>query len=193
MPPPKPTTTQSDDVTAILAIVQDFTAAIKTKSRDEFEKCCFTAGGMALSGPKTSLRFVTLNAFINWIITTPAEFDEQIGSPQAQVYEGSNLATVLAPFRAKIDGNLDHVGVDLFILHKIEGKWKISGVADSCQYPTNQGEGYQWFDWATTAQVNITSGVKPRMDLRGGDAATKATKATRDASIAGGKGRYKRD
>jgi hypothetical protein len=152
---------RADDVSGILFAVELFIRAIKTKSRTEFERSCFLGGAMAISGPKTPLRFVTMGSFINWIIATQDNFDEQIQNPQVQVYEGSNLATVLAPFRAKINGKLDHVGVDLFILHRIQGRWKISGLADSSQHPKNDNDGLERFDPTIAPQLNISSDEMP--------------------------------
>ncbi|OXV10658.1 hypothetical protein Egran_01588 [Elaphomyces granulatus] len=134
-------TSPPEDILAILSVAQSFLAAIRKKSRAEFEKCCFPAGGMSLSGPgPTPLRFVSMNSYINWITAAVGDFDERMWNPRVQVYEGGNLATVWAPFRAKINGRLNHIGVDLFIMHKIDGRWKISGLADSCRHLTDGDE-----------------------------------------------------
>lgn len=67
-----------------------------------------------------------------------ADINERIWDPEVKVYEAGNLAAVWAPFRAKVDGVLDHVGVELFVLHKINGEWKVTGLADSCRSPTDE-------------------------------------------------------
>lgn len=64
--------------------------------------------------------------------------DERIWDPEVKVHETGNLATVWAPFRAKINGVVDHVGVDLFVFHKLNGEWKVTGLADSCRLPTEE-------------------------------------------------------
>lgn len=52
-----------------------------------------------------------------------------------------SLATVWAPFRAKINGVVDHMGVELFVLHKLNGERKVTGLADSCRWPTEVENG----------------------------------------------------
>lgn len=53
------------------------------------------------------------------------------------------MAAVWASFRAKINGVVDHVGVELFILHRIQGEWKVTGLADSCRGPTGEEMGME--------------------------------------------------
>lgn len=66
------------------------------------------------------------------------DINERFWDPEVKVYEEGNLAAVWAPFRAKINGIVDHVGVELFVLHKINGEWKVTGLADSCRQPTDE-------------------------------------------------------
>lgn len=72
--------------------------------------------------------------------TLKDEIDERIWDPEVKVHEEGNLATVWAPFRAKVNGIVDHVGVELFVLHKFNGEWKVTGLADSCRRPTEEEE-----------------------------------------------------
>ncbi|KAL2222638.1 hypothetical protein M432DRAFT_629091 [Thermoascus aurantiacus ATCC 26904] len=128
-----------DEVNAIVAVANAFIAALNKKSRAEFEKHCYTSGGMALSAPAPApLRFCTIDSFIERITSMRDEINERIWDPEVKVYELGNLATVWAPFRAKINGVVDHVGVNLFVMHKVNGLWKITGMADSCRLPTEQ-------------------------------------------------------
>lgn len=136
-----PTSSPSDslEVNAIVAVVNAFIAALNKKSRVEFEKHCYTSGGMSLSAPSPApLRFCTIESFIERITSMRDEINERIWDPEVKVYELGNLATVWAPFRAKINGVVDHVGVNLFVMHKVNGLWKITGLADSCRLPTEQ-------------------------------------------------------
>jgi hypothetical protein len=66
------------------------------------------------------------------------EIDERIWDPEVKVYESGNFAAVWAPFRSKINGVVNHVGVELFVLHKLNGEWKVTGLADSCRWPTEE-------------------------------------------------------
>lgn len=134
LPPPS-----SDEVDEIISVIQGFLAAMSAKSRSGFEKHCVRAGGMSLSPPAPTLpRFCTIGSFVEHIAAVDAEIDEQIWDPVVTAYEAGHLAAVWAPFRAKINGVVDHVGVELFVLHKLNGEWKVTGLADSCRQPTDE-------------------------------------------------------
>lgn len=94
---------------------------------------------MSLSPPPpTALRFCTIGLFVEHVATVKDIIDERIWKPEVKVDEAGNLAAVWAPFRAKINGVVDHVGVELFVLHKLDGQWKVTGLADSCRLPTEE-------------------------------------------------------
>jgi hypothetical protein len=129
----------SEETQAIIAVTQGFLTALNTKSRVDFEKHCIRAGGMSLAPPSpTALRFCTIGSFVEHVTALKDTIDEQIWDPEVKVHEAGNLATVWARFRAKINGVVDHVGVELFVLHKLNGEWKITGRADSYQLPTEE-------------------------------------------------------
>lgn len=129
----------SEETQAIIAVTQGFLTALNTKSRVDFDKHCIRAGGMSLAPPSpTALRFCTIGSFIEHVATLKDNIDERIWDPEVKVHEAGNLATVWAPFRAKINGVVDHVGVELFVLHKLNGEWKVTGLADSCRLPTEE-------------------------------------------------------
>jgi hypothetical protein len=128
-----------EETQAIIAVTQGFLTALNTKSRVDFDKHCIRAGGMSLAPPSpTALRFCTIGSFIEHVATLKDNIDERIWDPEVKVHEAGNLATVWAPFRAKINGVVDHVGVELFVLHKLNGEWKVTGLADSCRLPTEE-------------------------------------------------------
>ncbi|KAL4783178.1 hypothetical protein BJX76DRAFT_358228 [Aspergillus varians] len=96
-------------------------------------------GGVSLWPPAPSMpRFCTIGAFVEHIAKLEDDINEQIWDPEVMVYEAGNLAAVWAPFRAKINGVVNHVGVEIFILHKLNGKWKVMGLADSCRRATEE-------------------------------------------------------
>ncbi|OGE50506.1 hypothetical protein PENARI_c016G09659 [Penicillium arizonense] len=129
----------SEEADAIIAVTHGFLAALSTKSRVDFEKHCVRAGGMSLSPPSpTTLRFCTIGSFVEHVATLKDDIDERIWDPEVKVQEYGNLAAVWAPFRSKINGVVDHVGVELFVLHKLNGTWKVTGLADSCRRPTEE-------------------------------------------------------
>ncbi|BCS22097.1 uncharacterized protein APUU_30322S [Aspergillus puulaauensis] len=140
--PTAPTTTlnqSSSEVDSIITVIEGFVSALNAKNSIEFEKYCVRAGGMSLWPPAPAMpRFCTIGAFVEHIAKLEDEIDEQIWNPEVKLYEAGNLAAVWAPFRAKINGAVNHVGIELFILHKLNGKWKVTGLADSCRLPTEE-------------------------------------------------------
>ncbi|KAF9888157.1 hypothetical protein FE257_009294 [Aspergillus nanangensis] len=129
----------SPEVDAIIAVTNGFLRALSAKSPVEFDKYCIHAGGMSLWPPAPlTPRFCTIGVFVQHISKVEDEIDERIWDPEVKVSELGDLAAVWAPFRAKVNGVLDHVGVELFVLHKLEGRWKVTGLADSCRWPTEE-------------------------------------------------------
>ncbi|KAL4796209.1 hypothetical protein BDV19DRAFT_83400 [Aspergillus venezuelensis] len=140
----------------IITCIKGFITALNTKSTSDFGKYCVRAGGMSLCPPSpTTPRFCTIGSFVEHIARLDDEIDERIWDPEVMVYNyeshassreglngcgggegGGNMAAVWAPFRAKVNGVVNHVGVELFILHKVQGRWKVTGLADSCRRPT---------------------------------------------------------
>ncbi|KAI9934341.1 hypothetical protein ASPWEDRAFT_49991 [Aspergillus wentii DTO 134E9] len=136
---PRSTQTSPSDIDEIIAVTKGFLAALGAKSRKEFEKYCVRAGGMALWPPPPTLpRFCTIGSFVEHIAKIQDDIDERIWDPEVKVHGAGNLAAVWAPFRSRINGVVDHVGVELFILHKLDEGWKVTGLADSCRRPTEE-------------------------------------------------------
>ncbi|PYI30951.1 hypothetical protein BP00DRAFT_345101 [Aspergillus indologenus CBS 114.80] len=129
----------SEEIESILIVINGFLGALRTKSSAEFDKYCVRAGGMSLWPPSPTLpRFCTIGTFVEQVIKIQDEIDERIWDPEVKVYPSGSLAAVWAPFRAKVNGAVHHVGVELFILHKVNNTWKVTGVADSCREPTEE-------------------------------------------------------
>ncbi|KKK16004.1 hypothetical protein P175DRAFT_0476718 [Aspergillus ochraceoroseus IBT 24754] len=129
----------SSEIDSIITVINGFVAAISAKSPVEFEKYCVRAGGMSLWPPEPTLpRFCTIGTFVERVAQIDHDIDERIWDPEVKIYDSGSLAAVWAPFRAKINGVVHHVGVELFILHKLNGKWKVTGLADSCRRPTEE-------------------------------------------------------
>ncbi|KAB8279663.1 hypothetical protein BDV30DRAFT_4438 [Aspergillus minisclerotigenes] len=132
-PPPSP------EEEAIITVIHGFLAALNAKSSADFEKYCIRAGGMSLWPPPPMVpRFCTIGVFVEQIANVQDEIDERIWDPEVKVYELGNMAAVWAPFRSKINGVVNHVGVELFVLHKLNGEWKVTGLADSCRWATEE-------------------------------------------------------
>ncbi|OJJ80000.1 uncharacterized protein ASPGLDRAFT_51906 [Aspergillus glaucus CBS 516.65] len=123
----------------MLSVTTGFLSAISSKSRSDFDRYCIRAGGMALFPPTPAIpRFCTIGSFVEQISKLRDEIDERIWDPEVTVLGdgGMGFGFVWAPFRAKVNGVVNHVGVELFVLHKVGGEWKVTGMADSCRVPT---------------------------------------------------------
>lgn len=137
------TTQDQKEIDAILSVITGFLSALSTKSRESFDKYCIRAGGMSLWPPPPTIppRFCTIGSFVEQMAKLTDDIDERIWDPEVKVAagaEGLNLASVWAPFRAVINGTVHHVGVEVFVLHKVDGVWKVTGMADSCRFPTEE-------------------------------------------------------
>ncbi|RDW86912.1 uncharacterized protein DSM5745_03554 [Aspergillus mulundensis] len=139
VPVPNPHPSASSEIDSIISVIKGFVSALNAKNSTEFEKYCVRAGGMSLGPPApTTPRFCTIGAFVEHIAKLDDEIEERIWDPEVKVYGDGNLAAVWAPFRAKVNGVVNHVGVELFVLHKLNGRWKVTGLADSCRRPTEE-------------------------------------------------------
>ena len=137
------TTQDQKEIDAILSVTTGFLSALSSKSRDAFDQYCIRAGGMSLWPPPPTIppRFCTIGSFVEQMAKLTDDIDERIWDPEVKVAaggEGLNLASVWAPFRAVINGVVHHVGVEVFVLHKVDGVWKVTGMADSCRFPTEE-------------------------------------------------------
>lgn len=131
--------TQQTETQAMLSVTTGFLSALSSKSREDFDVYCVRAGGMALFPPSPAIpRFCTIGSFVEQISKLRDEIDERIWDPEITVSGDGGMGFVWAPFRARVNGVLDHVGVELFVLHKIGGEWKVTGMADSCRVPTEE-------------------------------------------------------
>ncbi|KAL4736306.1 hypothetical protein BDV11DRAFT_16577 [Aspergillus similis] len=130
---------RNSEIDCIIAVIKGFVSALNAKNTSEFEKYCVRAGGMSLRPPAPTMpRFCTIGAFVEYTAKLDHEINERILDAEVKVNEEGNLAAVWAPFRAKVNGVVNHVGVELFILHKLNGRWKVTALADSCRWPTEE-------------------------------------------------------
>jgi hypothetical protein len=131
-PPVRRPQIPKQDLIAIAIVTNSFLNAIRKKSRSAFDQCCHPAGGVTLRGPgPNKMRFISINSYVNYIISREEDLQDEIKSAEIEVSADGNLGFLWGAFEAKVDGHLHHVGVCLFTLHKIDGQWKISGIADS--------------------------------------------------------------
>lgn len=86
-----------------------------------------------MSEREGALRHLGIEALADRIVTVQpgAAIAETIHDPVVHV--DKTLAAVWAPYRFTINGKPDHCGVDAITLLKLDGRWRIVGIADDSQ------------------------------------------------------------
>ncbi|MGC2402386.1 MAG: nuclear transport factor 2 family protein [Acidobacteriaceae bacterium] len=74
-----------------------------------------------------TLEQMTFEQFAQRLGAGTTHIDERIHDPLVRI--DNDLAVVWAPFEFRIDGKLDHCGMDLFNLVHNEGKWLIGSLS----------------------------------------------------------------
>ena len=74
-----------------------------------------------------TLKQMTFEQFAERVGTGTTHIDEHIHDPLVRI--DNDLAVVWTPFEFRIDGKLDHCGMDLFSLVHNDGKWLIGSLA----------------------------------------------------------------
>ncbi len=59
----------------------------------------------------------------------PGDLDERLGEPEIRIDD--NLATVITPYAFYFKEQLSHCGVNVFLIARSDGEWKIVGLADT--------------------------------------------------------------
>ncbi|MEM7701417.1 MAG: nuclear transport factor 2 family protein [Pseudomonadota bacterium] len=72
---------------------------------------------------------VPLSRLIDTIASSTSDLAEPIG--HLQYYERGPVATVLTDYEFLIDGERSHCGTNMFNLLRVDGHWKIAGIAYS--------------------------------------------------------------
>ncbi|KAE9374628.1 hypothetical protein N431DRAFT_438066 [Stipitochalara longipes BDJ] len=148
---------------AILATVQKFLAGIKARNPAQMHACIHPSGGHALlirpspSSSKTKQHLsLTLAEVVDRIpFDSPEELEENIalaeweegddgtkyGGRKSEVRVDHDLAVVWTPYEVRKDGNLSHVGTNVFSLVKEadgESRWLICWVSDTWRVPREE-------------------------------------------------------
>jgi hypothetical protein len=132
---PNPAVAQAPnaDQEAVLAVLNNFTAALLRKD----------SAGMASQLDSTS-RFTLLRPSPNgtrvWVVQ-PSQFISLTTKPDGPAYDepirnpivhiDGDLATVWAEYQVVLNGAVSHCGYDSFQLARLNGQWKIINVSDT--------------------------------------------------------------
>lgn len=133
---------QQNDTTAVLATLERFTGALRTKDTTGMKAELHDSARVTLlrPAPGGGVRVIALSGagFIK-AATQGAALDEPIRN--ARVTIDADLATVWAEYQVRIEGAVSHCGYDAFHLVKVSGAWKILNVSDTFR---RQGCGAMW-------------------------------------------------
>ena len=128
----------SPEEEAVLTTIKSFFAALNSKNYAQCHDYIVATGHAALLRPPNPDPIaVTLPELIAQAEKIVAEtwpdrtFEETFEDPEVRVDE--HLAVVWAKCRLLVDGEAVGSGRNVFCLHRVEGEWRISGVADWLQ------------------------------------------------------------
>ena len=117
------------DETAVMQPIQRFFDAFARRDKAGMMAETVPQAGL-MSEREGSLRPLSLEALADRIVTVQpgTAIAETIHDPVIHI--DKTLASVWAPYRFTIDGKPNHCGVDAITLLKLDGHWRIVGIAD---------------------------------------------------------------
>lgn len=116
------------DREAIVATVNGFFAAMRSRSPDDFVQILTPQGQLhGYSETEDGLQMVSVSfdEYVASLQSGEGRLVERIWDPEVQIH--NRLATLWAPYDLYIDGQFSHCGIDVFTLLKTEDGWRISG------------------------------------------------------------------
>lgn len=128
LPPANPLPYEDADAAAVMAPINGILAAIA--KRDGPGVLPFVvAGGMVSSTDGASFRRIGWTDYAEHLRPGPERLEERIFTPAIEV-DGA-IAMVWAPYVFRIDGKVQHCGVNHFDLVRHDGAWKVLNVTYS--------------------------------------------------------------
>jgi hypothetical protein len=117
---------------AVLDAIDALLSCLPSKDVSKALEVCLPSGGTAtMRGTELSVQ--PIQNLIEFITTIPGPVEERFIDPEVRIYE--DLAMVWSKNEVKLDGNVISVGMNVISLHKIEGRWKITSIADTAKPP----------------------------------------------------------
>ncbi|MFK7829348.1 MAG: nuclear transport factor 2 family protein [Congregibacter sp.] len=111
---------QAQTQAAVLAVVTDLFDAMREKNAADLE---------SLFLPQARLGDKAVTGWIEQLSRSSAYLDE-VTYDETIMIDG-DLAMAWTPYTIYVDGTLHHCGVDVFVMKRIEGQWKISQLDDT--------------------------------------------------------------
>ncbi len=105
---------------AILAVVDGLFDGMREKSEGTLR---------AQFAPDASVGSGTVDSFVSAVLSSQAHLDE-VTFDETVLVDG-DLAMAWTPYNIFVDGAFHHCGVDLFVMKRLEGRWKITALEDT--------------------------------------------------------------
>lgn len=135
---------QTNDTTAVLAVLDRFIGALRDKDSTAMRSVLHEQARFTLLRPAQGggVQVVVLDAAsFPRLVSAPNQpsLDEPIRNQKVNI--DADLATVWAEYQVRIDGRVSHCGYDAFHLVRQRGEWKILNVSDTFR---RDGCGAMW-------------------------------------------------
>jgi len=135
-PPPSPSPDHSNDEAAVLSVVNELFEAYRVGDADRVAAALAPTGNMQRVVMKDGKSIVTppgsLDGFVNYVRSgLKGKHDEPLW--ETSVHVDGDLASVWTKFAFYLEGKFHHCGVENFLLHKEDGKWRIFHLVDTSQ------------------------------------------------------------
>jgi hypothetical protein len=126
------TNDKSSEEKAVLDTIDALLNSLPSKDVSKALEVCLPSGSTAtMRGTELSVQ--PIQNLIEFIAAIPGHVEEMFIDPEVRIYE--DLAMVWSKSEVKLDGNVISVGMNVICLHKIEGRWKITSIADTAKPP----------------------------------------------------------
>jgi hypothetical protein len=124
----------SEEQLAVLAVAETFLSGICLRDKALMLAQVLPAGGATLLRNGVPLHMTLAGVVERLPFDWPQKMSEPIvGTPVVLI--DRDIAMAWTPYEFWMDGNLDHVGTDIWSFVKKDGRWIISGVADNNRKP----------------------------------------------------------
>ncbi|HVJ51023.1 MAG TPA: nuclear transport factor 2 family protein [Aliidongia sp.] len=126
----------AQDEQAVLKVIQDFLDGIENRDKEAMLRLILPEGGATLLRNGKPLH-LSMRGLVDRL---PFDRDhkrvESIHDPLIRI--DRDIAMAWTPYKFFIDDVLHHEGTNIFNLHRLDGRWLISGAADYSRPPEDQ-------------------------------------------------------
>lgn len=119
----------TEEEAAILLTIQKIFDFLPDRDYKKVKPTYYPQAATARLRPEGML-FAPLSDLLDQLKLTPMKIEEYMYDPMVKVANG-NLAMVWTPCKILVDGKLASEAVNCIVLHKEDGVWRMSSIADT--------------------------------------------------------------